>query len=91
MDVAQIYLRIPSGQVTAPKRLVGWQKVNLHAGETRRVTVTVDPRATAIFDVTASALRTPSGIYSALLSSSSADRDVRLQGSAAFGSRRLLP
>ena len=44
-EVVQAYLGIPvDGQ--PPKRLVGFSKVHLQPGETRTVTLTVDPAAT---------------------------------------------
>jgi beta-glucosidase len=91
MDVPQLYLRVPDGTGGVPKRLVGWQKVDLRPGETRRVTIAVDLRAIGVFDITASALRVPGGAFAAYLSSSAADADVRLTGTAELGSRLLAP
>jgi beta-glucosidase len=73
MDVAQLYLRVPSGDGTAPQRLVGWQKVALGAGQTLRVTISVDPRATAIYSAAGTASSIPAVVYPAFLGSSSAE------------------
>ena len=40
-----------NGTPVAP-RLIGWSKVELEPGETRRVTITADPRLLAHFDAT---------------------------------------
>jgi beta-glucosidase len=90
-DVAQLYLRVPDGQGGAPKRLVGWQKVDLLPGETRRVTIAADLRAVGIFDAASSALRVPGGAYPAYLGSSSDDRDVALTSSVTLPNRYLVP
>ena len=46
-DVPQVYLTRPG----KAKRLVGWSKPVLQPGETRTVSVTIDPRVVADFDV----------------------------------------
>jgi beta-glucosidase len=62
-DTPQFYLRRPD-DADFPVRLVGWSKVVLEPGETRRVTVTVDPRLLARFDEAADAWEIKSGRYS---------------------------
>ncbi len=51
-DIPQFYVRRPDDP-DFPIRLVGWSKVLLEPGETRRVTLTVDPRLLARFDTAA--------------------------------------
>ena len=46
-EIAQVYLGLPASTGEPPKRLVGWAKVELEPGETREVTVTLDPNATS--------------------------------------------
>lgn len=48
-EVAQVYLRGPD-EATFPIRLVGWSKVMLMPGETRRITLVIDPRLLTRFD-----------------------------------------
>lgn len=44
-EVVQVYVGVPvAGQ--PPKRLVGFAKVSLEAGESRQVSITIDPAAT---------------------------------------------
>jgi beta-glucosidase len=44
-EIAQVYLGLPASTGEPPKRLVGWAKVELEPGETRKVSVTLDPNA----------------------------------------------
>jgi beta-glucosidase len=50
--IPQFYVRRPN-DTAFPIRLVGWNRVMLDPGETRRVTATVDPRLLARFDTVA--------------------------------------
>jgi beta-glucosidase len=50
-EVAQIYLTLPKASGEPPRRLVGWQRVQLKAGEMRSITVALPARMMAIFDV----------------------------------------
>lgn len=60
-EVAQVYLSLPDGGGLAPRRLVGWTRLDLEPGETRRVTVTFHPLGASTFDVEQRAWRRPSG------------------------------
>jgi len=44
-EVVQVYVTIPS-EDQPPKRLIGFQKVHVAAGETEKVNIIVDPKAT---------------------------------------------
>jgi beta-glucosidase len=48
-DVAQVYVASPKGSWEAPKRLGAFQKVALKPGESRKVSVKVDPRLLAMY------------------------------------------
>ncbi len=50
-EVAQVYARLPASAGEPFKRLIGWEKVPLHPGETRTVTLTIEPQYLSIFDV----------------------------------------
>jgi beta-glucosidase len=54
-DVAQLYLTEAAGEKDV--RLLGFERVELHAGELRQVTVTADPRLLASFDAAAVSLQ----------------------------------
>jgi beta-glucosidase len=49
-EIAQVYLALPSTAGEPPKRLVGWEKLALKAGESKTVTLKVDPLYLSIFD-----------------------------------------
>jgi beta-glucosidase len=49
-EVAQVYALLPASAGEPFKRLLGWEKVHLAPGESKTVTVTVDPQYLAIFD-----------------------------------------
>ncbi len=61
-DIPQFYVRRPD-HADFPLRLVGWSKVLLDPGETRRVTLTVDPRLLAHFDEATGDWEIASGRY----------------------------
>jgi beta-glucosidase len=49
--VPQVYVGPKAGGWEAPRRLAGWDKVTLQPGERKAVTLTVDPRLLAMYDV----------------------------------------
>jgi len=70
-DVAQIYLTEAAG--SKRMRLLGFERVALKAGESRRVTLTADPRLLARFDAAAGRWRISGGSYRVALGKSAAD------------------
>ncbi len=50
-EVAEVYASLPAAAAEPPKRLVGWNKVKLNAGESKAVAVEVDPKYLSIFNV----------------------------------------
>jgi beta-glucosidase len=85
--VPQVYLRSAAGK--ASTRLLGWDKVRLEPGERRRVSVSVDPRLLASFDVRAKRWRIDGGEYGVSVGQH-AD-DVRLSGTARITSTTIAP
>jgi beta-glucosidase len=67
-DVPQLYLTEAAGQ--ARTRLLGFERVELRPGESRRVTLTADPRLLATFDGTAGRWRVADGTHRVALSRS---------------------
>jgi beta-glucosidase len=45
IEVAQVYLEMPASAEAPPKKLVGWVRVSLQAGEQKSVTVTLDSQS----------------------------------------------
>lgn len=70
-EVAEVYASLPAAASEPPKRLVGWSKVKLEAGESKQVTVEVDPKYLSIFNVEQNAWQLIPGEYGFLLGGSS--------------------
>jgi beta-glucosidase len=66
--VPQVYVAKASGGWEAPKRLGGWDKLALKAGESRTSTVTIDPRTLAVFDDASGTWKIAAGDYTVTLS-----------------------
>jgi len=49
-EIAQVYAGLPKSVREPPKRLVGFSKVRLEAGETRAVSLEIDPQMLSIYD-----------------------------------------
>jgi beta-glucosidase len=49
-EIAEVYASLPASTSEPPKRLVGWQKVDLAAGESKTVTIAIDPLYLSIFN-----------------------------------------
>jgi len=70
-DVPQIYVTLPAAAAEPFQRLAGWQRIELGPGESRDVTLTLDPLSISIFDVTAHAWKLLPGEYVIALGTSS--------------------
>lgn len=84
-EVVQIYLALPSSASTVgapqpPKRLVGFQKVDLAAGQSKEVTVTINPSASnhplSVWNETYRTWVTPAGTYTVYVGKSSSMKDL---------------
>ncbi|KRE97669.1 beta-glucosidase [Frateuria sp. Soil773] len=75
-DVPQLYVQFPGD---AAARLVGWQKVSLRPGETKRISVTLPAVRFARYDGKAHGWRVAGGGYRLLLGHSSAQIDGRAE------------
>jgi beta-glucosidase len=86
-DTPQVYLTDQGGKPV--QRLIGFERVALAPGETRRVTVTSDARLLATFDPVAKAWKVASGEYGVAVGASSGN--LALKGGAKLRARRLKP
>lgn len=68
-DVAQLYLKMPEGSTT-PIRLIGFQKVTLQPGQSRRIRIEAEPKAMASFDTADQQWKIAEGRYELQLSRS---------------------
>jgi beta-glucosidase len=85
-DAPQVY--VTSG-VRSAERLIGFSKVLLGPGETRRVTLTADPRLLADWDAAAHGWKIDGGAYRIAVGASA--MDLKLSGEAKVEARRLEP
>jgi len=65
--VPQVYVSKVGGGWEAPKRLGGWDKLALKAGESRSSTVTIDPRTLAVYDTASHTWKIAAGDYQVTL------------------------
>ena len=72
-EIAQVYATPPEAAGEPFKRLVGWQRVDLAPGESKTVTVTVDPRVISIFDEQTNAWSLLPGAYKIVAGPSSSE------------------
>jgi len=70
-EIAEVYSALPGDLGEPPKRLVGFSKVNLKAGESTEVTVPVDSKYLSIFDVDKNSWKLVTGKYSFMVGGSS--------------------
>ena len=49
-EIAQVYASLPPAANEPPKRLVAWEKLRLAPGESKSVTLKIDPKFLSIFD-----------------------------------------
>jgi beta-glucosidase len=72
-EVAQVYVTLPASTQEPPKRLVGWSKVALAPGESKEVTVHVEPLYLSIFNVEKNGWQLVPGDYKLWVGGSSRD------------------
>ena len=70
-EVVEIYAALPAAAAEPPKRLVGFNKVWLKAGESKEVTVDVNPKYLSIFNVEQNGWQLLPGEYSFMVGGSS--------------------
>jgi beta-glucosidase len=49
-EVAQVYVGLPESAQEPPKRLVAWEKIQLNPGESKTVTLKLEPKLLSIFN-----------------------------------------
>lgn len=72
-EIAEVYAALPAEANEPPKRLVGWSKINLNAGESKQVTVTIDRKYLSIYDEAQDGWKLVPGQYTFLAGGSSQD------------------
>jgi beta-glucosidase len=89
-EVVQVYLALPTaasgvGAAQPPKRLTGFQKVELAPGASKEVTISINPAGTnhplSVWNKATNAWVTPAGQYTVYVGKSSAPKDLAQAGS----------
>jgi beta-glucosidase len=70
-EIAQVYVELPTAAGENFKRLAGFQRIPLAAGESRSVTIALDPLTMSVFDVAKDAWTMPKGSFRVLVGPSS--------------------
>jgi len=70
-EIAQVYVTLPPSTGEPPKRLVAWDKIQLAPGETKTVSLTIDPLHLSIFNVEKDAWEVVPGDYKVWVGASS--------------------
>jgi beta-glucosidase len=76
-EIAQVYAGLPPAAGEPPRRLVAWDKVQLAAGESKTVTLALDPKFLSIFDVSRDGWQLLSGEYQVFVGGSSRETPLR--------------
>jgi beta-glucosidase len=76
-EIAEVYAVLPASAGEPPKRLVGWSKVKLDRGESKEVTIEIDPWYLSVFNVDRDAWQLLPGDYTFLVGSSSRDLPLK--------------
>ena len=70
-EIAEVYAALPASAGEPPKRLVGWDKVHLNAGESKEVTVAVRPLYLSVYDEGSDSWKLVPGSYTFMVGGSS--------------------
>jgi len=70
-EIAEVYAGLPAAANEPPKRLVAWDKVELKPGESKTVTLALEPKFLSIFDEEKDAWSLMAGEYKILVGGSS--------------------
>jgi len=70
-EIAQVYVSFPPGVGEPPKRLVAWEKIQLRPGETKPLTLRLNPHYLSIFSVTKDGWELAPGEYKVYVGGSS--------------------
>jgi beta-glucosidase len=76
-EIAQVYVALPAEAKESYKRLVAWQRVKLAPGESKDVTLTIDPLYISVFDTTKNGWQLLPGEYKVMAGASSSDTALR--------------
>jgi beta-glucosidase len=76
-EIAEVYASLPAAAQEPPKRLVGFSKVKLNGGESKEISVEIDPKYLSIFSVDQNAWQLLPGDYTFMAGASSQDLPLK--------------
>lgn len=76
-EIAEVYAGLPASTGEPPKRLVGWSRVELAAGQSKEVSVDIEPLFLSVFDTTTHQWKRTPGDYTFLIGGSSVDLPLK--------------
>lgn len=71
--MAEVYVALPASADEPPNRLAGWSKVLLNPGESKEVSLPINPREFSIYDESTDAWKQLPGRYTFMVGGSSKD------------------
>jgi beta-glucosidase len=78
-EIAQVYASLPDAAGEPPKRLIGWTRVELAPGESKKVSVAVDQDRLTIYDESSDSWKLIPGGYNVMVGGSSQDLPLHQQ------------
>jgi beta-glucosidase len=76
-EIAQVYVTLPDAAGEPFQRLVGWQRVSLEPGESKPVSVKIDPEMLSIYDESHNGWKLLHGTYQVAAGPSSAETPLK--------------
>jgi len=76
-EIAEVYASFPPSAGEPSKRLIGWQKTQLNPGESRQISLEIQPQYLSIFDVDKDEWSLVPGEYTFFVGSSSENLPLR--------------
>jgi beta-glucosidase len=76
-EVAEVYAMLPPSTDEPPQRLIGFDKVMLQPGESRELTVPIDPLALAVYDEAKGEMKIVPGSYTIAVGGSSVSEPLQ--------------
>lgn len=76
-EIAEVYAALPGTAGEPPKRLVGWSRVSLSPGESKPVSLDVEPLLLSVFDTAKHTWQRPNGDYTFMVGGSSQDLPLK--------------
>lgn len=89
IDTPQVYALVTGSDGKESQRLIGWSRVALAPGETKRVTISADPRLLANYDATLPGWRIAEGTVGVAVGTSA--EALTLRGEAKLSARTMKP